>query len=49
MSSQIEIEYKILITKDIYQSLYDHHQSKIIDTYTQVNYYLTHPLFDQKK
>ncbi|WP_044600422.1 CYTH domain-containing protein [Candidatus Stoquefichus massiliensis] len=46
---QIEIEYKILITEDIfYQILSDYHE-QIKHDYIQINDYFTHPLLQQKK
>lgn len=49
MSEHIEIEYKILLTKDIYEQIKKDYQSKINQQYTQTNYYLYHPLLNQKK
>lgn len=47
MNEQIEIEYKILLSQDIFEKLlktYVNHNE-----YTQTNYYFTHPLLKQKK
>lgn len=48
MNELIEIEYKILITKDIFEQIIHDYQSKIQKDYIQTNYYFTHPLLQQK-
>ena len=47
MNKQIEIEYKILLTENIFNDIlkyYPNHKD-----YIQTNYYFTHPLLQQKK
>lgn len=47
MNEQIEIEYKILLTKSIFKQIlkdYPNHKD-----YKQTNYYFTHPILQQKK
>ncbi|MCD7810171.1 MAG: CYTH domain-containing protein [Erysipelotrichaceae bacterium] len=48
MNEQIEIEYKILLTKDTYQQIINDYQNQITDAYLQVNDYFTHPLLNGK-
>ncbi|MCD8029166.1 MAG: CYTH domain-containing protein [Erysipelotrichaceae bacterium] len=48
MNEQIEIEYKILLTKDTYQQILNEYQNQITDAYLQVNDYFTHPLLSKK-
>ncbi len=48
MNEQIEIEYKILLTKDTYQQILNDYQNQITDSYLQVNDYFTHPLLNEK-
>lgn len=45
----VEIEFKILLDKTIYQKILDDYQNQKIDDYVQTNYYLFHPKLDQKK
>ncbi|MCD7949459.1 MAG: CYTH domain-containing protein [Erysipelotrichaceae bacterium] len=47
MNEQIEIEYKILLTKDTYQQIINDYQNQITDAYLQVNDYFTHPLLNE--
>ena len=49
MNEQIEIEYKMLITQDIYHNIINDYKDYIINHYVQTNYYFTHPLFFKKK
>lgn len=49
MNEHIEIEYKILLTKDIFLQILKQYQSQIQNDYIQINHYLTHPLLQQKK
>ncbi len=49
MNEQIEIEYKILIEKDIFSQILEDYKENINNHYIQTNYYFTHPLFFQKK
>lgn len=46
---QIEIEYKILITKDIFDQILNDYHNQIKQDYIQVNDYFTHPILQQKK
>lgn len=48
MNELIEIEYKILITKDIFKQILSDYQSQIKNDYIQINYYFTHPLLQEK-
>lgn len=45
----IEIEYKILLTKDIFHQILKDYHSRIKEDYIQINDYFTHPLLQQKK
>lgn len=49
MNEQLEIEFKVLLEKDIYQQIIIDNKDKIINEYTQTNYYLMHPLLDKLK
>ena len=49
MQKQIEIEYKILLTKDIFEQILSDYQSLIKKDYIQTNDYFTHPLLQKKK
>lgn len=49
MNEQIEIEYKKLISKDVYNQLLNDYHHLIIAQYSQTNYYFTHPIFSIKK
>lgn len=49
MNEHIEIEYKILLTKDIFFQILKQYQSQIQKDYIQINYYFTHPILQQKK
>lgn len=46
MNEQLEIEFKMLITKDIYQKILQDYENMIDTTYRQTNYYLSHPILD---
>ncbi len=48
MNEQIEIEYKILLTKNTYQKILNDYQNQITDAYLQVNDYFSHPLLSKK-
>lgn len=48
MNEQIEIEYKILISEDTFQTILQDNQPLIKKDYLQTNYYFTHPLLSQK-
>ena len=45
---QLEIEYKILLTQDIFHQIIHDYQNKITKDYIQINDYLTHPILSQK-
>lgn len=47
--NHIEIEFKMLITQQIYQQIVKAYESKISGDYIQTNYYLFHPQFDENK
>ena len=49
MNEQIEIEYKILLTQNIYNQILTDYQDKITKKYKQTNHYLIHPILSQKK
>lgn len=49
MNEHIEIEYKILLTKDIYNQIIKDYHRQIKNKYTQTNYYFTHPILQEKK
>lgn len=49
MQKQIEIEYKILLTKDIFQHILSDYQPFIEKDYIQINDYFTHPLLQERK
>ena len=44
---QLEIEFKILLTKEMYQKIKNDFKNQIKETYSQTNYYLMHPILDQ--
>lgn len=48
MNELIEIEYKILLTQEIYQKIKQYYQDQITKDYIQTNYYLTHPLLQKE-
>lgn len=48
MQTHLEIEFKILLTKDIYRQISNDYQDQIMEQYEQTNYYLMHPILDQK-
>lgn len=47
MNEHIEIEYKILITKEIFNNFLNAYPNHL--SYTQTNYYFTHPILKQKR
>ena len=47
MEENLEIEFKILITKNIYKKIINDY--KITDSYQQTNYYLMHPKLNELK
>lgn len=49
MNEAIEIEYKILLTKEIFFHILKDYQDQIKKDYIQTNYYLDHPLLQDKK
>ena len=49
INEHLEIEYKILISKDIFKQLLTDFQEQIYCQYTQINYYFTHPLLEKKQ
>lgn len=48
MNEQIEIEYKILLTENIFQHILKDYQNQVKKDYIQTNYYLTHPLLQSR-
>ena len=49
MQQNLEIEFKAMITKAIYDQMHQDLKNLSIHTYTQTNHYLTHPILDQQK
>lgn len=49
MNELVEIEYKILLNKDMFYRILNDYQNQISRTYTQTNYYLTYDLLKQRK
>jgi len=49
MNESIEIEYKILLTKDIFNQILLDYKDRITTDYVQTNYYLIHPILFQKR
>lgn len=49
METNLEIEFKILLNETLYNQMLMDYQDSIFHQYTQINYYLIHPLLDQKK
>ncbi len=49
MNEQIEIEYKVLLTKEIYNSILNDYRDLSMSDYKQTNYYFTHPLIQKNK
>lgn len=49
MNEHIEIEYKILLSKEKFFSILKYYQKQINHDYIQINYYLTHPILEEKK
>lgn len=49
MQQQIEIEYKILLTKIIFETILKDYHDDIRQDYIQTNDYFTHPLLQEKK
>ena len=46
---QLEIEYKILLTHQIFNQILEDYHDAITKDYIQTNDYFTHPLLSQKK
>lgn len=49
MSKEIEIEFKVLIDKQTYELMFHNLQCSTSKLYTQINYYLSHPILDKNK
>lgn len=49
MNEHLEIEYKIILTKEIYEKIINDYQKSITSLYTQTNFYFTHPILNQNK
>lgn len=49
MNEQLEIEFKILLTKELFHQILLDYQNKIKKDYIQINHYLTHPILQEKK
>lgn len=49
MKEHIEIEYKILLSKETFHKIINDYQNQITNHYIQTNYYLIHPLLQQKR
>lgn len=49
MNEHLEIEYKILLTKEIYEKIVNDYKSAITSIYSQTNFYFTHPLLSKHK
>ncbi len=49
MNEHLEIEYKILLTKDVFETILKDYQNKITKDYIQTNHYFIHPLLEKKK
>lgn len=49
MSKEFEIEFKVLLDEQLYTKLYKDLTKFSHNLYTQTNYYMTHPILDQKK
>ena len=49
MNELLEIEYKMLLDKDIFYKILDDYKDQIYHEYTQTNYYLTNSLLKEKK
>lgn len=46
MQTQLEIEFKLMLTKDIYTKIYLDYLDQHIEQYEQTNYYIMHPTLD---
>ena len=49
MNEHIEIEYKILIHNNTFESILNDYKKDILHDYTQTNFYFTHPLLEKNK
>lgn len=49
MQTHLEIEFKILLTKDIFNKILKDYQDQVIEQYEQTNYYLMHPSLDKNQ
>lgn len=49
MNEHIEIEYKILLTKNIFEKILENYQQYIQKDYIQVNDYFIHPLLQNRR
>lgn len=49
MKEHIEIEYKILLTKNVFYKILHDYQNLIKTDYIQINDYFTHPLLQERK
>lgn len=49
LNEAIEIEYKILLTKEIFSLILKDYQNNIQNDYIQTNHYLIHPVLQEKK
>ena len=49
MNEHLEIEYKILLTEEIYEKIVSDYKSAITSIYSQTNFYFTHPLLSKHK
>lgn len=49
MNEMLEIEYKMLVSEDIFYKILNDYQNHIEKIYTQTNYYLTYDLLKQRK
>lgn len=45
----VEIEFKLLLDKNTYESILGDYQDKKIDDYTQTNFYLFHPELEKRR
>lgn len=49
MNELLEIEYKMLLDKDVFYKILGDYKEHINHSYTQINYYLTNSLLKEKK
>lgn len=49
MKEELEIEYKTLLNEETYNQILENYKDKIYESYIQINYYLSHPILNQKK